>query len=374
MARRAVVLALLVVAVVAAPAGASDLRARVAPAPPTLATLDWSPSITLTRGGKPAAARLTLSIRKGGERRSFRPTAARRGDYRVRVVFPSEGRWTWALAAGRTTLARGAIAVSLDVDFDLPYDLVQAGDGTVLFVDRGRVLARDAQSERIRVHAVVPGAAELVSLERLGDGTLFATDFPGSRVVRIDAARRVSTVARVEAPADLVADESGSTLWVASIADGVGVVRVDVATGRVEPFARPFEPHGIDHWRNGDFVVHDGRGVSRIDGRTGALSPLAAVDATKVVTAGDAIYGAEGTPSGGRILRISSAGLVTTLVGTGSLLPHRDGPGLELGILPSGLEPSADGRLLFTQVQPVPAVRRLDLRTGLVTTLALGRQ
>ena len=374
MVRREVVLAVLAVAVIAAPAGASDLRARVAPAPPKLTTLVWSPSITLTRGGEPARARLVLSIRKGGERRSFHPTATRRGAYRVRVVFPSEGRWTWALAAGRTTLARGAIAVSLDVDFDLPYDLVQAADGMVLFVDRGRVLARDAESGRIRVHAVVPGATELVSLERLGDGTLFATDFPGNRVVRIDAARRVSTVVRVRAPADVIADASGSNLWVASIADGVGVVRVDVATGRVEPFSRPFRPHGIDHWREGDFVVQNGRGVSRIDGRTGALSPVAAVDATKVVTDGDVIYGAEGSPSGGRILRISSAGRVTPLVGTGTLLPHRDGHGLELGLLPSGLEPSADGTLLFTQVQPVPAVRRLDLRTGLVTTLARGRQ
>lgn len=372
--RRAAVLASLLLALAVAPASASDLRARVAPVPATLAAQVWAPRVTLMRGGKPATARLVLSIRQGDQRRSFRPTATRRGAYRVRVVFPAEGRWTWSLAAGRTTLARGAITVSLRVGFELPYDLVEGADGTVLFVDRGRVLARDAQSGRVRVYAVVPGASELVSLERLADGTLFATDFPGGRVVRIDPARRASTVARVEAPTDVVSDATGSTLWVASIGDGVGVVRVDVASGRVEPFSRPFQPHGIDHWGDGDFVVQDGRGVSRIDGRTGALSSVAAVAATKVAAAGDTIYCAEGSPSGGRILRISSAGLVTPLVGTGSLLPHRDGPGLELGILPSGLEPAADDTLLFTQVQPVPALRSLDLRTGLVTTLALGRQ
>ena len=53
-------------------------------------------------------------------------------------------------------------------------------------------------------------------------------------------------MARVAAPADLVADDTGRTLWVASIADGVGVFRVDVASGRAEPFADPDNPHGID--------------------------------------------------------------------------------------------------------------------------------
>jgi streptogramin lyase len=374
MARRVVVVALLAVAIVAAPAGASDLRARVAPAPATLTTQVWSPSITLTRGGKPATARLVLSIRKAGERRSFRPTATRRGVYRARVRFPSEGRWTWSVTAGREILARGSTTVTLRVGFDLPYDLAVEPDGTVLFLDRGRVLALDPGSGRVRIHRRT-SSSELVAMERVADGTLFVTDFPRDQILRIDSDGRERVVARVPAPADLVVDDQGMTAWVASIADAVGVVRVDLASGRVEPFSRAVNPHGIDRQQSGDFVVQDGRGVSRIDARTGALTRIADVEAIKLVALADgSVLGVEGDPGGGRVVRIAPNGSVTTLAGTGSLAPHRDGDALEAGILPSGVQLAADGALLIAQVQPVPAIRRVDLATGRITTLALGRQ
>lgn len=360
--------------VVVASASAGDLRARVAPAPTTLASPVWSPTITLTRQGRPATARLALSIRKGGERRSFSPKAARRGTYRARVVFPSEGRWAWSLAAGGAVLARGVVTVSLRVGFDLPYDLAVVPDGTVLFLDRGRVLALDPATQRVRIHART-SSSELIAMERLADGTLFVTDFPGDRILRIDPAGRESTVALVPAPADLVVDASGATAWVASIADGVGVVRVDVASGRVEPFAKPFQPHGIDRQAGGDFVVQDGRRVSRIDADTGALSPFADVEALKLVALADgSVLGVEGDPTGGRVVRISANGLVSTIAGTGSLGPHRDGPALAAQILPSAVQVGADGSVLVAQVEPIPALRRVDLETGLISTLARGRQ
>ncbi len=211
-------------------------------------------------------------------------------------------------------------------------------------------------------------------MERLSDGTLFVTDFPGNRILRIDPSGRVSTVASVEAPADLVSDDSGTTLWVASIADGVGVFRVDVGSGRVEPFADPENPHGIDRDASGDFYVHDGHAVSRIDGDTAVVTPFASVDAFKLLVAPDgSVYGVEGSPAGGRVVRIALSGAVTVVAGTGSLAPHRDGAALEIGILPSGVALAADGAVLFTQVQPVRALRRIDPATGRVTTLARGR-
>ena len=48
-------------------------------------------------------------------------------------------------------------------------------------------------------------------------------------------------------------------------------------------------------------------------------------------------------------------------------------PALDLGILPSAVTPAADGAVLFTQTQPVAAVRRVDPATGPATTLARGR-
>ena len=372
---RTVLLAAAAVAASCASAAASpdELRARVSPAPATLTTPTWTPAIALTDRGRPATAQLALTIRKGAERRSFRPRATRRGSYRVRVVFPSDGRWRWTLVAQRRTLARGAISVSTRVGFELPYDLALAPGGTVLILDRSRVLALDLATRRVRVHATTP-SDELTGMERLADGTLFVTDLPGGRVLRIDPARRVTVVARIPAPVALVADAQGTTLWVASIAEGVGVVRVDTASGRTEPFARVHQPHGIDRDAAGNFYVHDGHAVSRVDGATGAVSPFADVDAFDLRIAPDrTIYGIEGTPAGGRVVRIAQDGSVTAVAGTNRLGPHRDGPALEAEILPSAVELAPDGALLVAQIEPLPAIRRVDLATGLMTTLVRGR-
>ena len=69
------------------------------------------------------------------------------------------------------------------------------------------------------------------------DGTLYAADLPSGRILRIPRGRAAVDVATVPMPVDLVVDPAGTTLWVASIADGVGLVKVDVASGSVEPFA-----------------------------------------------------------------------------------------------------------------------------------------
>jgi hypothetical protein len=361
-------------AVACAPAAAETggLRARVAPAPTALVTASWSPTITLSRNGKPATARLTLTIRKGTTRRSFTPRPKRRGLYRAKVTFPSNGRWSWRLTAGRRSLAHGAITVSASLRFDLPYDLAVLADGTALFLDRGRILRLD-RSRRVSLYASTP-SKELIAMDRLDDGTLFVTDFPANRILRVDRAGRSSVVAQVAAPADLVADTTGGTIWVASIAPGVGVVQVDVATGRVEPFASVESPHGIDRDASGNFYVHDGHGISRVDGATRAVTRFADVDGIKLVVAPDgSVYGVVGNPSGGRVVRVAPNGSVTTVAGNGALSPSRDGPALEVGMLPNAVQIAPDGSLIVTQGEPIPAIRRVDRPGGTITTLARGR-
>jgi hypothetical protein len=351
----------------------TDLRARVAPAPTSLAARAWSPTITITRDGRPASAPLRLTIRKGSARRTFIPRAARPGTYRTRVAFPSDGRWTWAVTTVRRTLARGVIKVSSRVLFELPYDLAVAADGTVYFLDRSRVLLLDPATHRIRVY-ITTSSLELTAMVRLADGTLFVADLTRGRILRVDPAKRVTTVAEVPAPADLFADPAGKTLWVASIAGGVGVVRVEVASGRVEPFARVQGPHGIDRDQDGNFYVHDGNRISRVDGRTGSVMHFADVDGIKLLVAPDrSVYGIVGDPSGGRVIRAATDGSVSNVVGTGSLGPDRDGQALAAQILPSAVQFGTDGALLVAQVQPVPAIRRVDVAAGTITTLVRGR-
>ena len=361
------------VACTSASPSAGGLRARVAPTPTALTTDAWSPTIRLRRAGKPASARLVLTIRKGAARRSFAPRSQRRGLYRVRVTFPSNGRWTWRLTAAKQALANGAISVSASLRFELPYDLAILDDGAVLFLDRGRILRLDPRSHRVSLYASTP-SRELIAMERLEDGTLFVTDFPANRILRVDPTGRSSVVAQVAAPADLVVDPSGRTIWAASIAPGVGVVRVDVATGRVEPFADVESPHGIDRDAAGNFYVHDGHAISRIDGTTGAVTRFADVDGIKLVVAPDAsLYGVVGSPAGGQVVRVATNGSVTTVAGNGGLVPSKDGPALEVGMLPNAVQLAPDGSLIVTQGEPIPAVRRVDRPGGTITTLARGR-
>ena len=151
-------------------------------------------------------------------------------------------------------------------------------------------------------------------------------------------------------------------------------MRVDVASSRVEPFAAVQQPHGLARTADGAFVVHDGHAVSRVDGDTGAVTRLASVDAFKLVVASNGVvYGATGSPRGGRVVRISPDGRAVPVAGTGRLGPHRDGKALRAPMLPSALAIARDGSLLVAQIEPVPAIRRINLSAGTIVTLARGR-
>ena len=258
--------------------------------------------------------------------------------------------------------------------FELPYDLVVARDGTIYVTDRSRILRVEPKSGRVTLHRKLPGTSELTALVRLADGTFFAADLPSGKIVRIPPKGAVTTVANVPMPADLLPVRGANAVWVASIADDVGLVRLDLATGVVEPFARVDKPHGLDRLPDGDLVVHDGHAVSRVDATTGAATPFARVDAFELTaTPSGVVYGVTGDPNGGRVVRISATGRVTPVAGTGRLGRHRDGPALRAPMLPSAIALGRDGSLVVAQIEPVPAIRRVSLTTGKIVTLARGR-
>jgi hypothetical protein len=278
----------------------------------------------------------------------------------------------WLVALGLLALTLIAPAPSSRVTLELPYDLVATRDGTVYVADRSRILS--VQRGRVRVHRRVTGASELAGLVRLADGTFVAADLPSGRILRVPRTGPVSAIATVAMPVDLLADSGGAAVLVASIADGVGLVRLDLGSGAVQPFARVDKPHGLDRLANGDLVVHDGHAVSRVDAATGAVTRFANVDAFEYAAARDgSVYGVTGGPRGGRVVRISPGGRVTPVAGTGKLGPQRDGRALRAPMLPSALALTPEGALLVAQIEPVPAIRRVDLRRGAITTIALGR-
>jgi sugar lactone lactonase YvrE len=365
-----VALTLLAAACSAVGAGSDSLRAGVSPRPATLRTNVWTPTVTLTRNGRPASAPLVLRIRKGTTARAFRARAMRRGAYRVRVTFPAEGRWTWAIASGRQTLTRGAVTVSRSVRFQLPYDLTVAPDGSIYFVDHGRVLLFDPQTQRARVYATTQ-SDELVAIVRAADGTLYVADITGNQILRVDTRSRVAVVAPVTVPGDMTIDATGTTLWAGSIEGGV--FRIDIASGRVDRIDDAIGVHGIDRDSAGNLYVHDSNRISRIDARTGRKTLFADVDAGKILVVPDgSLYAGVGGPAGGQIVRIFPNGTVTPVVGTGAIGSHADGLALEAQILPGAAQFARDGALLVTQTQPIPAIRRVDLATGRITTIVRG--
>lgn len=277
------------------------------------------------------------------------------------------------IALAFAVVAGTASSAAPGIGFALPYDLVVARDGTIYFTDRSRILRLAPRSGRVVVHRRVPGTKELVGLARIADGTFFATDLPSGRIVRVPPRGAATIVATAPAPVDLITDATGNALVVASIAEGVGLVRVNLADGVVEPFAAVDRPHSLDRLPDGTLVVHDGHAVSRVDATTREVTPFASVDAVEVAAAPNGfVYGATGTPTGGRVIRISPAGRVTRIAGTGRLGPHRDGRALRAPMLPSALAVARDRSLIVAQIEPVPAIRRVDLGRGTISTLALG--
>ena len=363
-----VALTLLAAACTTVGAGTDPLRAHVTPRPTALAANVWTPTVMVTKSGKPTTAALALTIRKGSERRMFSPRATKRGTYRAHVTFPSDGHWRWTLTSGQRTLARGSIRIG--ITFQLPYDLAVAPDGSIYFVDRGRILWFDPQTRRVRVYARTQ-SHELVGIVRASDGTLYIADITGNQILRVDTTHSVSVVAPVTVPGDLTIDASGTTLWAGSIENGV--FRIDIASGRVERIDDAIGVHGIDRDSAGNLFVLDDNKISRIDARTGRKTLFADVDAGKILAAPDgSLYAGIGGPAGGQIVRVLANGTVTPVVGTGVIGPHADGLALEAQILPAAAQFAPDGALLVTQTQPIPAIRRVDLGTGTITTLARG--
>jgi sugar lactone lactonase YvrE len=360
-----VALTLLAAACTTVGAGSDTLRARVLPRPASLSANVWTPTVRLS---KPVGAPPALTVRKGTERVTFKLRATTRRSYRVRVRFPSDGHWRWTLTSRGRALAQGAIRIGLT--FRLPYDLALAPDGSIYFLDMGRVLLWRPDTRHVTLYART-SSDELSALVRARDGTLYVADIPGHRILRIDTARRVTVVASIRAPGDMTIDPAGTTLWVGSIEDGV--FRIDLSTGRVDLIDGARGVHGIDRDAAGNLFVHDSNTISRIDGATGAKTTFSRLDGIKLLAAPDgSVYASVGSPAGGRIYRITPDGTATPVVGTGAIGTHADGRALDAQIGPFAMQLAPDGALLLTQTQPIAAIRRVDLVTGVITTLARG--
>jgi hypothetical protein len=344
---------------------------------------------------------LGLAAGCGGEERAAEPPT---GTPAPRLELPYDVEVD---GAGRIYVADGLLHQVLLLDPATGEVVVVAGTG-------------EAGSDGDGGPATAARINEPVGLALASDGTLFIADFAEHRIRRLDADGKISTLAGtgedgrsgdggsaaaagVGRPAEVVLDLEGRYLAVPTL--GSVMRRIDLRSGRIETIAGdgtpettgeggPAEqahvetPHGAAYDARGHLYFQDGHYIRKIDARTGVITTIAGngreevtgdggpareagIDAVKLLFAPDgSLYLVGGNPDGGTIRRISPDGTIETVVGTGRLGPNGDGgPALKAGILPSDVALAADGALIVSQGEPVPAVRRVDPDTGVITTL-----
>jgi DNA-binding beta-propeller fold protein YncE len=277
-------------------------------------------------------------------------------------------------AQGRIYVADGELHQVLRFDPASGDVEVVAGNGT-------------AGSEGDGGPAVDARIGEPTGLALAPDGTLFLADFAENRVRRVDPQGTVSTLAELIGPAEVALDPTGRFLAVPLL--GHVVFRIDLRTGRSVRIAgngnaattgdggpargaQIESPHGAAYDPDGNLFLPDRNSIRRIDPHTGVITATASgVHAVKLLVApGGGIYLTESEPTGGTIRFIDPDGTIHTVAGTGFIgADGEGGPALEAEILPSDVALAPDGALIVSQTEPEPAVRLIDLETGIITTL-----
>jgi outer membrane protein assembly factor BamB len=175
----------------------------------------------------------------------------------------------------------------------------------------------------------------------------------------------------VPAPTELAL--VGTTLYVGSIEQGV--YAIDLRTARRQLVVSMPEVHGLAV-AGGRLYAATGDRIAQVDLPAGTVSAILAVDAGKPVVGADGtLYFTQGGPNGGTVQRLDADGSTTTVVGNGGIGPDRDAvAATSVGMLIGDVSFARDGSLLVAQVRPRPAkIRRVDLRSGLITTVVKSR-
>jgi streptogramin lyase len=256
----------------------------------------------------------------------------------------------------------------------IPYDVELDAAGRVWITDGGRhqILRYVPRTRKVSIVARTTRFDEIVDLVFDRSGNAYVSDVSQGRVRKIDRTGAVTTVAELEAPAALSVDPTGRYLAISSLAGTVRRLTLD--TGQLETLVATglSGPHGLAYDRDGNLLIADPPDrVLKFAAPTQALELVARTSIYRVAFAPDgALYGIGGGPTGGHVKRISEDGRTTNVVGTGRLGPYRDHVrATRAGISPMAIAFASRRVLYVAQTRPAPAIRRVDLTTGIITTL-----
>jgi streptogramin lyase len=298
---------------------------------------------------RPSSFRGAVSITATGPRRLVARAVRTKGSYRVRLTFPSRGRWRLTARAGGSTSQLGSITVRrpAPLTFAWPTSVDVQRDGSLLVVEngRGRVVAVHPARGGLRVRA--SGLAKAFAAGAAPSGGVYVSDGPSLKRIDGGALQTVATAGEDIGPIGVAADGTvfyatgtqlfrlgggqpiatglGSPHGVAVAADGAvlvsdtadnRVLRVDPAGGAVSTLIRTGEPRGLDVSADGTiYLVEAGmRRVGRYNAagtRLGDVGP-AFRDPYAVATAGRTVFVVD-TAASGVIRRVAADGTTTTV-------------------------------------------------------------
>lgn len=420
MRRRPVVIVLLSLAAIgcAGAAAADRLSVRLVAPPRSVGVgTPWTARLAV----RPASAGQPTLRALGPASRGFRVVADGTGRYRARVVLPAAGRWRLEARLRGRTFRLGAVVARAPAppaaDVEEPFAVAVDADGTVLVADRaaGRVWRlRPGSSGRTPVAevrepldvAVGPGGDVcVVSEQRVRCVTRAGglTTVAGTGRNEFSGDGGPATAASLHSP-DSVAFDAAGNLYVAEYENRIR--RVDSATGTIATVAGTgaegyggdggagtraliAHPHGLavaadgtmyvaDTWNqrirrvdpNGTITTVAGTGDSGFAGDGGPAGRAVFDDPVHVALAPDgSLYVADG--SNHRVRRIGADGVIRTVAGSGVRGSTGDGgPATRATLnLPNQVAVAADGTFYVAEFEG-RRVRRVDGRTGVITTIA----
>jgi serine/threonine-protein kinase len=282
-------------------------------------------------------------------------------------------------------------------ELEEPFALALDAEGRVVVADRaaGRVVRIDPATAETTVLAEVP---EPVDVTVGPDGAVYVV--AGERVRRIDASGTTTVAgtgargfggdggpaasAPLNAVAGVAVDAAGN-VYVAEYENRIR--RVDAATGTIAtiagngdpgyggdggPASRALlhHPHGIAVAADGAIVVADTENdrLRRIDPRTGRIATIAELDL--VLHADEAPDGSLYVVGRNQVHRLGKGGL-EAIAGTGLEDSTGDGaPAARASLdIPNHVAVAPDGTYYVSEFQS-RRVRRVDGRTGVITTIA----
>jgi streptogramin lyase len=306
-------------------------------------------------------------------------------DRRIRSKVPHRPTGTIRTAAGSGQLGySGDGGPAADAKLNQPFDVAIGPDGSVYFSDTFNHCIRRVDSKSSQISTVAGcgkksysgdgGPATDANLNEPygvvldGHGNLFIVDRLNYCIRRVDAATGViATIAgtgksgfsgdgghaleaMLREPNGIALDAKGAMLYIADVADQ-RVRFVDLATGRIETFSGT------------------GRKERTGDGGPASSASLLGPRAVHVHSNGD-VYLCE--REGNSIRRVAAkSGVITTIAGTGKKGYTGDGgPAIAATFNgPKELDIDAAGNIFVVDTEN-QAIRRIDAKSGVVTTVA----